>query len=56
MRMELTRFWHHETGATAIEYALIASLVSIAFFAVAKPMGPTLVNIFEKCATALGNK
>ncbi len=32
MKLVLKNFWHRTSGATAIEYALIASLISLALF------------------------
>ena len=40
------RFWRDERGATAIEYAMIAGLMSIVIVASAGAMGTSLVNFF----------
>lgn len=45
-------FWADETGATAIEYALIGSLVSVAIIGALLEMGPTLVEMFQSVETA----
>ncbi len=43
-----------ESGATAIEYALIASCVSIAIIAAVNSLGTTLNEVFfERIVTAL---
>jgi pilus assembly protein Flp/PilA len=42
-----------ERGATAIEYALIASLISIAIVTAATTVGTTLTNTFSTVANAL---
>ena len=42
-----------ETGATAIEYALIASLVSVMVFGGSFSVGSTLKNTFSSVAAAL---
>jgi pilus assembly protein Flp/PilA len=42
-----------ERGATAIEYALIASLISVMVFGGSFTMGATLKNTFSAVAAAL---
>ena len=46
------RFLKDESGATAIEYGLIAALISVALIAGASTLGGSLNNTF----TALSNK
>ncbi len=49
-------FVRDEGGATAIEYALIASIISIAIATVAITLGETVRDdLFGKVATALGS-
>ncbi|MBE0531074.1 MAG: Flp family type IVb pilin [Rhodospirillales bacterium] len=43
-----------ESGATAIEYGLIAALVSVAAIAALTSMGGSLKGMFERVSTALG--
>jgi pilus assembly protein Flp/PilA len=43
-----------EGGATAIEYGLIAALISIALVAAFARLGLNLATIFETIAAALG--
>jgi pilus assembly protein Flp/PilA len=43
-----------ESGATAIEYGLIAALISIALVAAFNRLGLSLAGIFETIARALG--
>lgn len=43
-----------ESGATAIEYGLLAALISIALVAAFNALGLSLVGIFETIAAALG--
>jgi pilus assembly protein Flp/PilA len=43
-----------ESGATAIEYGLLAALISIALVAAFDRLGFSLVGIFERIAAALG--
>ena len=42
-----------ESGATAIEYALIASLISVLIFGGSFSIGTTLRGTFSQVATAL---
>lgn len=44
-----------ESGATAIEYGLIAALVSVAAIAALTAMGTSLRGMFETVSTALTN-
>ncbi len=44
-----------ESGATAIEYGLIAALVSVAAIATLQLLGESLRDIFEVASDALGN-
>jgi len=44
-----------ESGATAIEYGLIAALVSVAAIAALSAMGSSLVQIFGVVATELSS-
>lgn len=52
----VTRFMNDESGATAIEYGLIAALISVGIIAAATTLGESLSNMFglvsEKLATA----
>jgi pilus assembly protein Flp/PilA len=43
-----------EEGATAIEYGLLAALISIALVAAFNALGLSLAGIFETIAAALG--
>ena len=44
----LMRFLRNESGATAIEYGLIAALISVAIIAGLNVVGPALNNTFTK--------
>ena len=46
-------FLRDETGATAIEYGLIAAGISIAIIAVVQGLGSKLVTTFTSIQTAL---
>jgi pilus assembly protein Flp/PilA len=45
--------WRDEKGATAIEYALIAALISIACIIAFVSLGLNLANIFNTISDAL---
>jgi len=49
------RFVKDESGATAIEYGLIAALIALAITAGATTLGGTLSNKFNSIATELNN-
>ena len=49
----LLRFLRNESGATAIEYGLIAAGISIAIIAVVQGLGTQLNNTFTSVSTAL---
>lgn len=47
MLTTIRNLWTDESGATAIEYGLIAALVSVAAIVALGNMGQSLVNIFS---------
>jgi pilus assembly protein Flp/PilA len=47
----LKRFLHEESGATAIEYGLIAGLVAVAIITALTMLGGSLDNLFSDVAT-----
>jgi pilus assembly protein Flp/PilA len=49
----LTRLGHDESGATAIEYGLIAALIAVAAIAAFQLVGTNLSGIFNSVATQL---
>jgi pilus assembly protein Flp/PilA len=53
MKNMLSRFVKDEAGVTAIEYGLIAALVSVAILAILTQLGGSLVQIFTTIANAL---
>ena len=55
MLTKFNRFLGDESGATAIEYGLIAALVSVAAIAALTLMGNSLRSIFNVVATQLVN-
>ncbi|MDX1401304.1 MAG: Flp family type IVb pilin [Kiloniellales bacterium] len=51
----IKEFLRDESGATAIEYGLIAALVSIAAIAAMGAMGNSLSNMFNTVSSELTN-
>jgi pilus assembly protein Flp/PilA len=49
----LTKFLKDESGATAIEYGILAGLISVAIIATVVTMGESLTGIFTKINTQL---
>lgn len=54
MKTLITRFVKAESGATAIEYGLIAALVSVVIITAITTMGSNLTGTFDSIANALG--
>lgn len=53
MRNFIKNFAKDESGATAIEYGLIAALIAVAIIGTLTLMGPKLDGIFQKVNTGL---
>ena len=53
MKNLFMRFVKNESGATAIEYGLIAAGISVAIIAVVNGLGTNLTATFQKVSTAL---
>ena len=53
MRKLVQRFARDESGATAIEYGLIAAGISVAIIAVVQGLGSKLNTVFGSVSTAL---
>jgi pilus assembly protein Flp/PilA len=53
MKNLVTRFVRDESGATAIEYGLIAALISVVIIAVLGSIGTNLNTKFNSVATGL---
>jgi pilus assembly protein Flp/PilA len=51
MKVLVSRFYSDESGATAIEYGLLASLIAVVIIAAVKLVGSNLSNTF----TNIGN-
>lgn len=52
---QLRAFWKNESAATAVEYGLIAALMSMAGIAAFTAMGETLSEFFESVDTEIDN-
>ena len=50
MQNLISRFVKDESGATAIEYGLIASLISVAIITAASTLGKNVANTFSSVA------
>ena len=55
MSTSLKRFIKDESGATAIEYGLIAAGISVAIIATVNTLGGQLKNTFSSVSSQLGN-
>lgn len=53
MITQLKQLWANEEGATAIEYGLIAALISVAIVGVLALVGPQLASTFGTVNTKL---
>jgi len=53
MKQVLLRFWRDQSGATAIEYGLIAAGISIAIIAVVNGLGTNLSGKFDSINSSL---
>ncbi|MGN7097773.1 Flp family type IVb pilin [Brevundimonas diminuta] len=53
MRNFITRFAKDESGATAIEYGLIAALMAVAIIACLSAFGPQMLEAFERIGTQM---
>ncbi|MCM5554374.1 Flp family type IVb pilin [Pleomorphomonas sp. NRK KF1] len=53
MKALVSRFLKDESGATAIEYGLIASLIAVAIITAATTLGTNISATFNKITTEL---
>jgi pilus assembly protein Flp/PilA len=53
MQNIFTRFFQDESGATAIEYGLIAALIAVVIIVAVTSVGESLQTTFEAVDTAL---
>jgi pilus assembly protein Flp/PilA len=50
----IRRLIHDDSGATAIEYALIASLIAVAIVTALQALGTSITGTFNSVASHLG--
>ncbi len=55
MKALINRFKDDESGATAIEYGLIAALIAVAIIAAVRAVGNTLSDTFDEIDSGLEN-
>ncbi len=55
MKTQIWRFAKDDSGATAIEYGLIAAGISVAIITVVNSLGKQLNNTFTTVSDKLGN-
>ena len=55
VRFSLKRFWSDQSGATAIEYGLIASLIFLVIVTAVTTFGNKTTGIMEEVSTAIEN-
>jgi pilus assembly protein Flp/PilA len=53
MKASLKRFWHANSGETAIEYAMIAAGVALAVVAGVTQLGMSVSGLYNDVVTAL---
>jgi pilus assembly protein Flp/PilA len=53
MKTLFALFWKDESGVTAIEYGLIAGLISVVILVALTAIGTSLQGLFQTIATAL---
>ena len=53
--LQLKSFARDESGATSIEYAFIAGLISIAIVTAAGSVGTSVAGVFESLSSTLDN-
>jgi len=52
----VARFVNDESGATAIEYGLIAALIAVGIIVAATTLGTSLSGLFNNISTRLGEE
>jgi pilus assembly protein Flp/PilA len=53
MKALVSNFWNDESGATAIEYGLIAAGIALAIITVVKNVGVSLNSVFQSVDNGL---
>lgn len=53
LQLKISSFFKREDGATAIEYAIIAGLISVVIITAARALGVSIVDVFNAIEAAL---
>jgi pilus assembly protein Flp/PilA len=53
--LRVRNFINDESGVTAIEYALIASLIAVFIIVAVQAVGTSITGVFTKVSTGLNN-
>ena len=53
LQLKISSFFKREDGATAIEYAIIAGLISVGIIVAAKALGGSITDLFDYISTTL---
>ena len=52
---QISHFVNEESGATAVEYAIMAGFIAAVIVAAVKTLGESLIPIFNNMTTGLGS-
>ena len=55
MLTQIKNFWNDESGATAIEYGLIAGLIAVIIIGALTAIGTSLNGLFQKISDAVSS-
>lgn len=53
LMLKLSRFFHEESGADMVEYALVLALVSIVGAVALRPLGSTIADAFNSLSSTI---
>lgn len=53
LQLKISSFFKREDGATAIEYAIIAGLISVGIIVAAEALGGSITDLFEYISAQL---
>ena len=56
MKKQVVRFVKDESGATAIEYGLIAALIAVGIIAAARGLGSQISDTFNTVTTTMSSR
>ncbi|MBX7101772.1 MAG: Flp family type IVb pilin [Myxococcaceae bacterium] len=52
----LRRLWSEESGATAVEYGLIAAVIAVALIVAFRRFGTSVGGLFDRQSTRISNE